>query len=1230
MKGRSRGKGVFCGRSRVCRAVDSVAVAAVCAVIASSMAQAQFRPDTARIELETQHEGLEQAERQVKTRSEALQSARSASAHARMAEDGDLSASGSAVGWESAHPGVFGPGAGSYSNYNYTAAVPPYSRADSPFDLPIWRDVAPDNEPVSSLFAEYISGPIVQAKCVNCHVDGGVAGATRLLLSKSTVENHVDLNRSVFANFVETVEGAVELILNKIQGVAHGGGMQVAAGTADYTNMERFLRGLENGGSTGGSGASALTAQTLFEGVTMASPQKTLRRAAILFASRLPSQRELDAVADGQEATLRRTIRGLMDGDAFHRFLIRAGNDRLLTDRQVDQGTINLDSNEFVELNGKFSEMAAAALSRGYENRWDDPEYRSWERAITAGFARAPLELIAHVVENDRPYTEILTANYIMANSVAAEAYGAETSFDDGDDPLEFRPSQIASYYRNDDSKVVEHDESTDINVVVDPGNLSTNYPHAGILNTTAFLKRYPSTATNRNRARSRWTYYHFLGVDVEKSAARTIDPVALADTNNPTRNNPNCTVCHTVLDPVAGAFQNYGDEGLYRDQHGGLDSLDWLYKEGAGSAQQVVEVEAQSYQSRETVSAVVPLSPGGLLGVQFVNDYWDEETGNDRNVYMDRLAVREQKSGNTIFEIEVEDLKEADQGDGGCIQARPTHVTFYGACHLTIEFDVPVDGRYEVEAVVWADQFGSELAKLAFRSILYRDGDTWYRDMLQPGFAQDAAPDAANSAQWLAQRIVADPRFAEAAVKFWWEPIMSVEVRDPPEDSGDTDFEAQLVAATAQAAEVSRLADAFRTGIAGGRAYNGKDLLTEIALSPWFRAESVTGDDPERIVALGDAGMARLLTPEELDRKTEAVAGYVWGRGLDRETGDRFSRLNSIYSWDTAYELLYGGIDSDGVIARATDVTSVMAAVAQSHAVEVSCPIVRREFFLWDEAERRLFGGIDQYDSPVSEASARFEVLAETYGTRETFSVEAPLTVGTNTVRLEFQNDYWGGEDQDRNVNIDRIELWNSSDALTAALELEHLGSGPCGGPESPADSYYVLQHSGCHIELVFEIFQDDVYRLDIVAHQDRVGEEPARLFVSVESEAVASAGATAIRSKLADLHWKLLGVKAAPDSPDVNEAFNLFFNVWSRMRRTDGGNFHNARFACHHDDITYYDGIVEDPVMINEWGHYNFDWDRIDELYEQQDMSDPSYAVRAWVVTLAYLMTDFRYLYF
>ena len=406
------------------------------------------------------------------------------------------------------------------------------------------------------MFGEFISEQIVQSRCINCHVKGGVSGHTRLVLSPSTAEGHEALNREVFENFVGTVEDGADRILNKIQGVGHGGGIQVPAGSAEFANMERFLRLIGGGGETSGQSPEAL-----FDGVTMASPAKTLRRAALIFAGRLPTRAEIDAVSDGRISTLRRTIRDLMTGPGFHEFLIRASNDRLLTDRHL-RDVLDLRAGYFVDLANADFEMGKAAIDRGFERPHRDRSYWEWSQAVQFGVARAPLELIAHVVENDLPYTGILTADYVMANPYAARAYGAETRFDDAEDPNEFRPSTIQSYYRSDDSKIrIENDEIG--TWIANPGNLATEYPHAGILSTTVFLLRYPTTATNRNRARSRWTYYHFLGLDVEKSAARTTDLDALADTDNPTMKNSACTVCHSVLDPVAGAYQNYGEEGL-------------------------------------------------------------------------------------------------------------------------------------------------------------------------------------------------------------------------------------------------------------------------------------------------------------------------------------------------------------------------------------------------------------------------------------------------------------------------------------------------------------------------------------------------------------------------------------------------------------------------------------------------------------------------------------------
>ena len=1094
------------------RCLARLLAASVLVVLSASVSQAQFRPEYWEMLAETEQQRAEQARMLERERNETILADRSAGAHARMLREGGFSAGlGSSVDWQTAHSNVFGSRNGLSASYSDNLSPSGYTLWNAPsVDFPIWLDVAPDDEPVESLFSDYVSQQIVQGRCVVCHVEGGSSGVgiSRLQFVRSTVEDHVNLNREVFADLVaaldvdKDIDDPSQYILSKVSGgVTHQGGAPVPAGTANYANLERFLRLLAE---ESGSATPGLTPETLFEGVTMASPARTLRRAAILFGGRLPTQAELDAVADGEEDSLRTAIRGLMEGDGFHDFLIRASNDRLLTDRQIDQGVINPSASEFVALNKKHIEMLRASRTRGFEQRWDDPEYRDWRNALADGFARAPLELIAHVVENDLPYTEILTADYIMANPMAAEAYGATTAFDNGNDPFEFKPSKFAGYYRTDDSKEFELDEVFDINVVTHPGNLLTDaYPHAGILNSTAFLIRYPSTATNRNRARSRWTYYHFLGHDVEKSNLRPLDPETLADENNPTLNNPACIACHQVLDPVAGAFQNYGDDGLYRDQYGGLDSLPRLYK-------------------------------------------------------------------------------------------------------------YPQDGS---------------------RSPYVR-GDTWYADMRDPGFGGAVAPDASNSVQWLAQQIVADDRFAEAAVRFWWAPIMGVELasQPTPEDVDAPDYQARSVTAIAQAAEVTRLAAAFKKGIAGGNAYNGKDLLAEIALSPWFRAESVTDKDPVRTTALRDAGVERLLTPEELNWKTEAISGYMWGRRFQQTMNPERGQMRSNFQDDRSispYELLYGGMDSDGITDRAIDMTPVMAAVAQSHAAEVSCPIVRREFFFWEDGERKLFGGISKFDTPVSETYVEFDVTADTWETRETFSVEVPLTAGSKTVRLAYTNDY-ENDGADRNLNIDRIEVRDSTESIVATIELESFGAGSCRGPAGFFDSFYRFW---CQADLsvAFQISHDDVYRLDILAHQDAAGDEAARMSVVVESDDGGSAGASVIRNKLVELHEKLLGIDVEADSADIDEAFNLFFEVWARKRRTEGTRFYDSAFRCSsHQDHTYFDGLLNNYVSYNQWGNSYLDQAIVDAFYEQADLRDPTHAVRAWVVTLAYLMTDYRYLYF
>jgi hypothetical protein len=306
-------------------------------------------------------------------------------------------------------------------------------------------------------------------------------------------------------------------------------------------------------------GPSARQASFLTE-VTLEPRESTLRRATLLLQGRLPTEQESKAVAS--DAALRVALRNLMQGPAFREFVVTSVNDRLLTDGA--QETVNISLENFLVLHNKKSEEDRELVNTRLANEVVDTLKR------TSG------ELVAHVIENERPYSEILTADYMMMNPLLNKLLEGTAEFNSSEGSNIFKPSVIQGYYYSSALREVEFHEN--FNSVYEPiSGAVENYPHSGILTDMGFLGRYPTTATNRNRARARWTFYNFLGIDIEKSSQRPTDEASLSDRNNPTLNNPSCTVCHALLDPVAGAFQNWGEFNFYR--RNGYDSLDGHYK---------------------------------------------------------------------------------------------------------------------------------------------------------------------------------------------------------------------------------------------------------------------------------------------------------------------------------------------------------------------------------------------------------------------------------------------------------------------------------------------------------------------------------------------------------------------------------------------------------------------------------------------------------------------------
>lgn len=145
---------------------------------------------------------------------------------------------------------------------------------------------------------------------------------------------------------------------------------------------------------------------------------------------------------------------------------------------------------------------------------------------INRSIVEAPTRLIEHVVMEDRPYHEIVTADYTLADPIVATVFGI---------PHEGDGWQVTHY---DDGR-----------------------PLAGILSDSFLFTRHTSTISNKNRGRAAFVArsllcYDFLSREVEiDSGIDLSDEDAVA---HAIRENPACVSCHQTLDPLAAHFVDY------------------------------------------------------------------------------------------------------------------------------------------------------------------------------------------------------------------------------------------------------------------------------------------------------------------------------------------------------------------------------------------------------------------------------------------------------------------------------------------------------------------------------------------------------------------------------------------------------------------------------------------------------------------------------------------------
>ena len=426
---------------------------------------------------------------------------------------------------------------------------------------------------VDPTFAEEVWAKVGAQECLKCHKPGGDADDSDFVLRDPSKElgpardEAMRHNLVAFAEMARTVaRGDQSVLLLKASGaMKHGGKAVLKSDSAGYRILADFVRRTTapmSPEAAARAAAPSKNAPPFFEGVAMLDDRKLLRRVTLSLAGRLPSDDEITTVQrDGLKA-MPAMLDVVMKEGAFYDRLREAFNDIFLTTGYDGNAEATALAYEHFE------------KTRLWYQKWEfpdivDPKARQQAKyKLAIDYRKAllgePMKLIEYIVRNDRPFTEIITADYVMMTPYTSRGYGmfedVKAQFKNTDDPFEYIPVRLKALKGR--SRKTDEDSESGF------------YQHAGILSTFQWLARYPTTETNRNRLRARMYYQHFLGIDVLELAARVTDAAAVtAKFKVPTMEASECVVCHKTVDPVAGLFQDYwrfADKGIYGKRDGG------------------------------------------------------------------------------------------------------------------------------------------------------------------------------------------------------------------------------------------------------------------------------------------------------------------------------------------------------------------------------------------------------------------------------------------------------------------------------------------------------------------------------------------------------------------------------------------------------------------------------------------------------------------------------------
>ncbi|HLK10326.1 MAG TPA: hypothetical protein VKW76_03000 [Candidatus Binatia bacterium] len=339
----------------------------------------------------------------------------------------------------------------------------------------------------SSFFDGQVMGRVLKPICANCHVAGGAAQATNF---RVTPDDPLATQQSI-AGLIDVSDPESSRILEKpLAEMPHGGGQQLQRSSDEFKILDQWVN-LVATNQQCNAGASL--------NMVPLTPAELLVRASMDLRGKRPALADLDAIEADPNA-----YAGLVDqylqSPEFITRVKEAFNDALLVDRE---------------------------------------DYRDESLDRTKALYDEPLELIAYIIKNDHPLTEMGTADYTVMNE----------------------------QFENTPRMPYAHDPVTGPDFV--PTKYDDGRPMAGVLSTSAFYQVWITNDTNKNRRRANrlsilFHCYNFLDTPVD--VTRNVDNNDANAVLNAVTTRPDCKACHDRLDPMASFLFPMDDAGFDDD----------------------------------------------------------------------------------------------------------------------------------------------------------------------------------------------------------------------------------------------------------------------------------------------------------------------------------------------------------------------------------------------------------------------------------------------------------------------------------------------------------------------------------------------------------------------------------------------------------------------------------------------------------------------------------------